>query len=57
MAIVKNKTFINKIIKHYLKYDKDNPFIFISSILALLGIAVGIMVLMIAIGIMNGTQE
>jgi len=53
----KNKTFINKIIKHYLKYDKDNPFIFISSMLAFLGIAAGVMVLMLAMGIMNGTQK
>jgi putative ABC transport system permease protein len=57
MAIPKNKTFINKIIKHYLKYDKDNPFIFISSMLAFLGIAAGVMVLMLAMGIMNGTQK
>lgn len=57
MAIPKNKTFINKIIKHYLKYDRDNPFIFISSMLAFLGIAAGVMVLMLAMGIMNGTQQ
>ena len=53
----KNKTFINKIIRHYLKYDRDNPFIFISSMLAFLGIAAGVMVLMLAMGIMNGTQK
>lgn len=52
-----NKTFIRHIIKHYLKYDKENPFIFISGILAFLGIAAGVMVLMIAMGIMNGTQK
>jgi putative ABC transport system permease protein len=40
-----------------LKYDRENPFIFISAILAFLGIATGVMVLMIAMGIMNGTQE
>jgi len=33
-----NQAFINKIIKHYLRYDKDNPFIFVSAILAFLGI-------------------
>ena len=33
------------------------PFIFISAILAFLGIATGVMVLMIAMGIMNGTQQ
>ena len=57
MATTKNTTFINKIIKHYLKYDRDNPFIFISSLLAFIGIAAGVMVLMLAMGIMNGTQK
>jgi putative ABC transport system permease protein len=52
-----NKKFIRHIIKHYLKYDKENPFIFISALLAFLGIAAGVMVLMIAMGIMNGTQK
>jgi putative ABC transport system permease protein len=52
-----NSTFVRRIIRHYLKYDKENPFIFISAILAFLGIAAGVMVLMIAMGIMNGTQK
>ncbi len=52
-----NKKFVRHIIKHYLKYDKENPFIFISAILAFLGIAAGVMVLMIAMGVMNGTQK
>jgi len=52
-----NKTFVRRIIRHYLKYDKENPFIFISAVLAFLGIAAGVMVLMIAMGIMNGTQK
>ena len=52
-----NKKFIRHIIKHYLKYDKENPFIFISAMLAFFGIAAGVMVLMIAMGIMNGTQK
>ncbi len=57
MASTKNNVFVNKIIKHYLKYDRDNPFIFISSLLAFIGIAAGVMVLMLAMGIMNGTQK
>lgn len=57
MEGTKNTVFINKIIKHYLKYDRDNPFIFISSLLAFFGIAAGVMVLMLAMGIMNGTQK
>lgn len=52
-----NQAFIGKIILHYLRYDKENPFIFISALLAFLGIAAGVMVLMIAMGIMNGTQK
>ena len=52
-----NKKFIRHIIRHYLKYDKENPFIFISAMLAFLGISAGVMVLMIAMGIMNGTQK
>ncbi len=52
-----NKKFVGHIIKHYLKYDKENPFIFISASLAFLGISMGVMVLMIAMGIMNGTQK
>jgi len=57
MAIAQNKKYINSIIKHYLKYDRDNPFIFISSLLAFIGISAGVMVLMLAMGIMNGTQK
>jgi len=49
--------FVSKIIRHYLKYDKDNPFIFISGLLAFLGVSAGVMVLMITMGIMNGTQQ
>jgi len=56
-GITPNKKFVRHIIKHYLKYDKENPFIFISAMLAFLGIAAGVMVLMIAMGIMNGTQQ
>ena len=52
-----NKTFVRRIIKHYLKYDKENPFIFISSMLAFLGIATGVMVLMISMGIYTGMQK
>jgi len=57
MSTTPNKKFVSHIIKHYLKYDKENPFIFISATLAFLGIAAGVMVLMLAMGIMNGTQK
>ncbi len=48
-------SFVNTFVRHYLRYDRDNPFIFISTFLAFLGITAGVMVLMIAMGIMNGT--
>jgi len=57
MSSESNKQFIHSIIKHYLKYDRENPFITISAILAFLGISAGVMVLMLAMGIMNGTQK
>ena len=57
MSQAYNSTFVKKFIKHYLKYDKDNPFIFISAMLALIGIAMGVMVLMIGIGVTNGTHN
>ena len=52
-----NRIFVRKIVTHYLRYDKENPFIFISALLAFLGIATGVTVLMIAMAIMNGTQK
>lgn len=52
-----SKSLVQKIVKHYLKYDRDNPFIFISAMMAFLGIAAGVMVMMIAIGITNGIQK
>jgi len=57
MELAYSRKFITKFIKHYLKYDRDNPFIFISAMLALIGIAMGVMVLMIGIGVTNGTHD
>ena len=57
MALPSDPRLVRRIVRHYLKYDRDNPFIFISALLAFLGIAAGVMVLMIAMGIMNGTQK
>lgn len=57
MAKEFNAKVVNFILKHYLRYDKENPFIFISALLAFLGISAGVMVLMLAMGIMNGTQK
>ena len=52
-----SKSLISRIVRHYLKYDRDNPFISIAAILAFMGITAGVMVLMIAMGIMNGMQD
>lgn len=52
-----NKKLINFIIRKYLRFDKKNPFISISAILAFIGVAVGVMVLIIAMAIMNGTAK
>ena len=57
MALPADRRLVRRIVRHYLRYDRDNPFIFISALLAFLGITAGVMVLMIAMGIMNGTQK
>lgn len=52
-----NTKLINFIIKKYLTFDKKNPFISVSAILAFLGVGIGVMVLIIAMAIMNGTAK
>jgi putative ABC transport system permease protein len=52
-----NKKLVNFIIKKYLQFDHKNPFISISAILAFVGVAIGVMVLIIAMAIMNGTAK
>lgn len=52
-----NKNLINFIVKKYLKFDKKNPFISISAILAFIGVAIGVMVLILSMAIMNGTAK
>ena len=49
-----DKKFVSFIVKRYLRFDKEQPFIFLSALLAYLGIMVGVMVLIVAMGIMNG---
>ena len=57
MASTTHPAFVRTIVQHYLKYDKDNPFIFIAAVMAFLGIAAGVMVMMIALGVTNGLQK
>lgn len=57
MSLPMNNKFVNKIIRHYLKYDEDNPFIFVSAFMAFISVAIGIAALMLAMGMMNGTEN
>ncbi|PAF49757.1 hypothetical protein BKH41_00140 [Helicobacter sp. 12S02232-10] len=45
------------LIKRYLRFDKSQPFISITAILAFLGVGVGVMVLIVAMAIMNGMTK
>lgn len=42
------------LVKRFLRFDNDQPFIFLSALLAFLGISLGVMVLIIAMALMNG---
>lgn len=42
------------LVKKYLRFDKTQPFISITAILAFLGVAIGVMVLIVAMAIMQG---
>jgi putative ABC transport system permease protein len=45
------------LVKRFLRFDKDQPFIFLSALLAFVGIALGVMVLLIAMALMNGFDK
>lgn len=45
---------VSYLVRKFLRFDKDQPFIFISALLAFLGIALGVTVLLIAMALMNG---
>ncbi len=45
------------LVRKYLRFDKSQPFITISAILAFLGVSIGLMVLIVAMAIMNGTSK
>jgi len=44
-------------VRRYLRFDREHPFIFLSAVLAFVGIAVGVTVLIIAMAIMNGMEK
>ena len=52
-----NKKLVNFIVKKYLRFNKKNPFISISAILAFIGVCIGVMVLILSMAIMNGTAK
>jgi putative ABC transport system permease protein len=52
-----NKKFVSFIVHKYLRFDKTQPFISISLILAFLGITTGVGVLIVAMSIMNGMDK
>ena len=49
-----NNTLVKYMVKRYLRFDQDQPFIFLSALLAFIGILLGVMVLIIAMALMNG---
>ncbi|NPA74305.1 MAG: ABC transporter permease [Epsilonproteobacteria bacterium] len=50
-------TLSSYLIKKYLRFDKSQPFITVSAILAFVGVMVGVMVLIVAMAIMNGFDK
>ncbi len=51
------KSLVPYLVRKYIRFDKSQPFISISAILAFLGVSIGLMVLIIAMAIMNGTSK
>ena len=50
-------SIVSYLVKRFLRFDKEQPFIFLSAILAFIGIALGVMVLLIAMALMNGFDK
>ncbi|MDK9693685.1 MAG: ABC transporter permease [Sulfurimonas sp.] len=47
-------SIVSYLVKRFLRFDRDQPFIFLSALLAFLGISLGVMVLIVAMALMNG---
>jgi putative ABC transport system permease protein len=54
---LKRNRLILFFVKRYLRFDREQPFISLSAILAFIGISLGVMVLIIAMSIMNGFDK
>jgi len=50
-------SIVSYLVKRFLRFDNDQPFIFLSALLAFLGISLGVMVLLIAMALMNGFDK
>ena len=50
-------SIVSYLVKRFLRFDKEQPFIFLSALLAFLGITLGVMVLLIAMALMNGFDK
>jgi putative ABC transport system permease protein len=48
------KSIVPYLVKRFLRFDNEQPFIFLSALLAFLGISIGVTVLLIAMALMNG---
>ena len=55
--MAKAKSLLPFLVRRYLRFDREQPFIFLSALLAFLGIALGVMVLIIAMALMNGMSK
>ena len=49
-----NRSLTAYLLRRFLRFDREQPFIFLSGMLAYLGITLGVMVLIIAMALMNG---
>jgi len=50
----KTRSLTHYLLRRFLRFDREQPFIFLSAMLAFLGIMLGVMVLIIAMALMNG---
>jgi len=50
-------SIVTYLVKRFLRFDKDQPFIFLSALLAFLGISLGVTVLLVAMALMNGFDK
>lgn len=52
-----NTKLISFLVRKYLRFNKSQPFISITAILAFLGVCIGVMVLIVAMALMNGFDK